>query len=118
MLGPLLGSRVARPGTVPADVVIRRGRWITRLGGWLAGSRAPAGAVTLGRTIIVHPAQQLTHRLLRHELAHVEQWRRAPLTFPLRYAWQHLRHGYRANPYEVAARAAERDEPIRQGDAA
>ena len=103
---------------VPADVVVRRGRWVPRLGGWLTGSRAPAAAVTLGRTIIVHPAQQLTARLLRHELAHVEQWRRAPLTFPLRYIWQHVRHGYRDNPYEVAARAAERNGPTGHGDAA
>ena len=118
MLGPLLGTKLRSPADVPPDVVVRRGVWIPRLGGWLSGSRYPAGAVTLGRTIIVHPAQQLTARLLRHELAHVEQWRRAPLTFPLRYAWQHLRHGYRANPYEVAARAAEHNETTPQGDAA
>ncbi|HUF49977.1 MAG TPA: DUF4157 domain-containing protein [Longimicrobiales bacterium] len=118
MLGSLFGARVAPPGGAPRDVVIRRGRWVPWLGGWLTGSRAPAAAVTLGRTIVVHPAQELTDRLLRHELAHVEQWRREPLTFPLRYMWQQLRHGYRGNAYEVAARAAERGDPIRQGDAA
>ena len=116
MLGLLLGARQASPDGVPDDVVIRRGGLIPLVGGWLTGARGPAGAVTLGRTIIVHPQQQLTPRLLKHELEHVEQWRREPVTFPLRYVWQHVRHGYRDNPYEVAARAAERTEPSR-GDA-
>jgi hypothetical protein len=107
MLGRLFGSWERAPAEAPADVVIRRGRWITALGGWLAGHRAPAAAVTLGRTIVVHPNVRMTARLLRHELAHVRQWRQRPLSFPLHYAWLHVRHGYRANPYEVEARAAE-----------
>lgn len=80
---------------------------MARLGGWLTGSRTPAAAVTFGDTIVVHPDVTLTERLLRHELEHVRQWRAAPLTFPVRYAWEHLRRGYRENPFEVAARAAE-----------
>jgi hypothetical protein len=115
MIGRLFGSRISAPPELGAtvrdvlerDVVLRRGRWIPRIGGLLAGSRLPAAAVTLGRTIIVHPDAPLTPRLLRHELEHVRQWRRRPLGFPLHYAWLYLRHGYRANPYEVAARAAE-----------
>lgn len=108
MIGRLLGAR-ARPAIpVPAGVVIRAGRWVPRLGGWLAGSPRPAAAVTLGRTIVVHPDAELTPRLLRHELAHVRQWRRRPIAFPLLYAWRHVRHGYRDNPYEIEARAAER----------
>ena len=40
-----------------------------------------------------------------HELVHVQQWRRWPLSFPVRYLWAHLRDGgYRGNRYEVAAR--------------
>lgn len=111
MIGRLLGARVAPPTALPDDVVVRHGRWVPLLGGWLTRSRHPAAAVTLGRTIIVHPAARLTERLVRHELAHVRQWQERPLTFPLRYAWRHLRHGYRDNPYEVEARAAERNEP-------
>jgi hypothetical protein len=107
MLGRLFGTREEMPAAAPRDVVIRRGRWLPALGGWLAGHRAAAAAVTLGRTIIVHPDVRLTDRLLRHELAHVRQWRQRPLTFPLHYTWLYLRHGYRANPYEVEARAAE-----------
>jgi hypothetical protein len=107
MLDRLLGRMERAPAEAPAGVVIRRGRLIPVLGGWLSGHRAPAAAVTLGRTIVVHPDVRLTTRLLRHELAHVRQWRQRPLMFPLHYAWLHVRHGYRANPYEVEARVAE-----------
>jgi hypothetical protein len=108
MLGRVLGAPVASPLHLPDGVTVRSGRWLPVLGGWLSGHARAAAAVTLGRTIIVHPDARLTARLLHHELTHVEQWRRRPLTFPLRYAWQHLRHGYRNNPYEAEARAAER----------
>jgi hypothetical protein len=113
MLGRILGAPLEPPADVGPDVqdgvMLRAGRWIPRVGGWLAGSRRPAAAVTLGRTIIVHPDAALTRRLLRHELEHVRQWRSRPISFPLHYAWLYLRHGYRANPYEVAARAAENE---------
>lgn len=110
LLGQLFGKRIEPPFEVPAGVVVRTGRWIPELGGRLSGHGGHAAAVTLGSTIIVHPSAMLTGRLLRHELAHVAQWRRRPLTFPLRYTWQHLRHGYSGNPYEREARAAERNE--------
>jgi hypothetical protein len=106
MLGRCLGKRVTE-AFAPAGVIVRRGRWVTALGGLLAGQRRAAAAVTLGRTIVLHPDVPLTPRLLRHELAHVRQWQRRRVTFPLHYAWLHLRHGYRANPYEIEARAAE-----------
>jgi hypothetical protein len=107
LVGSLMGTRIAPPLAVPDEVVIRTGRWIPTIGGWLSGHAGPAAAVALGRTIVVHPGVVLTQRLLRHELAHVRQWQERPLTFPLRYTWQHMRHGYRANPYEVEAREAE-----------
>ena len=107
MLGWLFGRVVTPVAGAPQDVVVRAGRLVPLIGGRLSGHTGPAAAVTLGRTIIVHPDSRLTDRLLRHELAHVRQWQRQPVTFPLRYAWQHLRHGYRDNPYEVEARAAE-----------
>jgi hypothetical protein len=108
MLGRLFGQKIEPPIGIPAGVVIRAGSWIPRLGGWLSGHDQPAIAVTLGSTIIVHPTAQLTRRLLQHELAHVRQWRQRPFTFPLRYVLQHVRHGYRNNPFEVEAREAER----------
>lgn len=100
-------QEVPVPIPVPPDVVIRRSRLIPALGGRFAGMRRHASAVTLGRTIVMHPDAAATERLVRHELAHVRQWRRDPVMFPLRYAWNHMRYGYRANPYEVEARDAE-----------
>ena len=93
---------------LPADVELREGRWVPALGGRLSGMGRAAAAVTLGRTIVVHPDAGLDPRLIRHELEHVRQWRRQPITFPLRYALCHLRYGYHDNPYERAARDAER----------
>jgi hypothetical protein len=110
MLGRIFGSRIEARLAVPDDVVIRSGRWLPVLGGWISGMSGPAAAVTIGRTIVVHPDVALTPRLLSHELAHVRQWQQRPFTFPLHYSWLHLRHGYRANPYEVEARDAESTE--------
>lgn len=93
------------PGTLPPGVRLRRGRLIPWIGGRLAGSRRPALAVTLGRTIVLDPGAELTPELLAHELVHVRQWLADPL-FPLRYTVATLRHGYHDNPYEVEARAA------------
>ena len=109
LLRPLVGTRAATSSVpVPEGVEIRIGRWVPVLSGWLSGMGARAAAVTLGRTIVVHPDSALDGRLLRHELEHVRQWRRYPLTFPIRYALCHLRYGYHDNPYERAAREAER----------
>jgi hypothetical protein len=100
-------SPIPSPVVLPDGVRLVRGRWIPRIGGWLAGSVRPASAVTLGSTIIVHADAELRPELVRHELEHVRQWRTEGWRFPLRYAWQYARCGYRANPYEAAARAAE-----------
>ena len=94
---------------LPEGVHVVRGRWIPWIGGLFTGSVRPAAAVTVGDTIVVHPGAALTAELVRHELEHVRQWRRDGWRFPIRYAVQYARHGYRANPYEVAARAAERE---------
>jgi hypothetical protein len=112
MTGRIFGARIEPPppleAELPDGVVIRAGRWLPLIGGWLAGHGRAAAAVTIGSTIVVYPEVTLTGRLLRHELAHVRQWQQRPLAFPLHYAWLHMRHGYSANPYEVEARAAER----------
>lgn len=101
------GEPVASPVALPDGVEVRRSRWIPALGGTLARLDGPAAAVTLGRTILVHPRIRPTERLLRHELVHVEQWKRHPYAFPFRYTAAHIRHGYARNPYESEARAAE-----------
>jgi hypothetical protein len=106
----------APPVALPPGVVVTRGRLIPEIAGRLSGMRRAAAATTLGDTIIVHPAASLTDRLLRHELAHVRQWRAAPIVFPVQYIWNHFRHGYRDNPFEVEARLAERDQETAHGD--
>jgi len=106
---PLLGvAAPPPPSPLPDGVEVRYGRWLPAVGGIFTRTRR-AAAVTLGDTIVVHPDEPLSERLLRHELTHVRQWRERPWSFPLRYAWNHLRYGYRENPYEVEARSAEAD---------
>lgn len=95
------------PRAVPPGVTFRRGRWVPALGGVLGRMRGPAAAVTLRRTIVVDPGvARMSARLLAHELAHVRQWE-ADALFPLKYALESLRRGYRDNRYEREARAAE-----------
>jgi hypothetical protein len=93
--------------TIPPFVHIRRSALLPTVGGWLTGRNRPMTAVTIGHTIHVHPDRTLSDRLLRHELVHVAQWEAHPWTFLIRYAWNHLRHGYTRNPYEIEARLAE-----------
>jgi len=111
VLRPVLGRRVAPPrelaSRAPRGVTFRQGRLVPAIGGALARMKGPAAAVTLGRTIVVHPDVRLTRRLLVHELTHVRQWEEDRL-FPLRYALESLRHGYWNNRYELEARQAER----------
>jgi hypothetical protein len=75
-------------------------------------------AITLGSHILAW--RELDERELRHELTHVEQWRRHGARLAVLYAlesWRALRAGqgwYRGNRFEVEARAGEtsaQDEP-------
>lgn len=107
----VLGRRIEPPihlpaGAVPEGVVLREGRLVPAIGGALARMHGPAAAVTLRRTIVVHPGVHLTERLLAHELAHVRQWQADPL-FPVRYSVETLRRGYQDNRYERQAREEE-----------
>lgn len=71
-------------------------------------------AITIGRLVIVRRDAAGDERLLRHELVHVEQWRRyGAVGFLRRYLGAYLRarwqgHGhreaYRRIPLEVEAR--------------
>lgn len=98
---------VQSPEPLPSSVVVRYAGWLPAIAGVLSGMKGPAAAVTIGRTIIVHPNVHVTAPLVRHELAHVKQWEEDRWLFPLRYAINHLRYGYHDNPYEIDARAAE-----------
>lgn len=106
LIGEKLSPGEAASFELPAGVTLRRGRWIPALGGLLGRMSGPAAAVTLRRTIVVHPSVRLTPRLLAHEMAHVRQWAADPW-FPMRYTAESLRHGYLQNRYEREAREAE-----------
>jgi hypothetical protein len=81
---------------------------------WVGGPVPPgASAITLGARISVRRGAAGNERLLRHELVHVEQWRRLGVAgFLTRYLGAYLRwrlHGhshwsaYRRIPLEIEA---------------
>jgi hypothetical protein len=66
------------------------------------------GWASFWRAVYVLPGYEHDTRLIRHELCHLQQIERdGRVRFALRYSWWLLRYGYRDNPYEVEARAAE-----------
>jgi hypothetical protein len=104
----LVGHRMTLPPVLLtrypelAEARWRRGGLPVRVGGWCLG-RATVSGITLGRTIWLAPNAPLAPELLLHELRHVHQFA-SDRTFPLRYVWRSLRHGYAQNPYEADAR--------------
>lgn len=77
-------------------------RWWLARTRWAGIALPPFGAFVL--------AEHLDHaRLVRHELRHLEQAREmGALRWYVTYLWYAVRYGYRDNPLEVDARAAER----------
>lgn len=78
--------------------------------------RVPAVAITIGNTIHLYRTRQEEFlgnpRWLKHELAHVEQFRRYGFfRFIVLYLLESLRKGYYNNRFEVEARAAEEQRP-------
>ena len=58
-------------------------------------------AITFGRVVVF--AVEPTPIQWRHELVHVEQYKRYGLAFLPLYLWLYARHGYRAHPLEQEA---------------
>lgn len=81
----------------------RRGGLPPRIGGW-ALLVPTVSAITLWDTVFLAPQQRLHPALLLHELGHVRQFR-SDVTFPVRYLWDSVRHGYLRNRYELDAEA-------------
>jgi hypothetical protein len=108
IVAALVGRRVVLPppllSSYPelAPVRFRRGGLLPRLAGRALG-RSSVRAVTLRRTVFLAPHALFEAGLLLHELRHVEQFLESR-TFPLRYLWEFLRHGYHANRFEREAR--------------
>lgn len=94
--------------------IVERAR-IAQVAAWFLKQRTCA--LVMGRTIFLHGASIQVFlsdgRWLRHEAAHLLQYRRYGLGgFLLRYLWYSLRYGYRSNPLEVEARHKEADTDI------
>lgn len=76
--------------------------WLMRRAGFL-------GWTSFWNVVYVLPGHEQNARLLRHERCHLEQIERdGRLLFSIKYLWWLFRYGYRNNPYEIEARAAER----------
>jgi hypothetical protein len=66
------------------------------------------GWTSFWNVIYMAPGYEHNVPLLRHERKHIEQMRRdGKLVYLIKYSYWFLRYGYKMNPYEVEARAAE-----------
>lgn len=70
-------------------------------------------AMVIGKTIHLHNTTRedflKDERWLKHELAHVEQYKKhGVLKFLTLYTWYSIRYGYYNNPFEVEAREKEK----------
>lgn len=95
---------------IPPDIKIKERSLLAKTAAWKMG--ASRVALVIGRTIYLHniSAAQFSanHRWVRHELKHVEQYRRlGTFAFLVLYGWYSLRYGYFNNPFEKEARDAE-----------
>ncbi|HEY0678031.1 MAG TPA: DUF4157 domain-containing protein [Chitinophagaceae bacterium] len=94
------------------DFRIKENSLIARIAAWkLSSARV---AIVIGRTIHLHNASKedllKNQRWLRHELCHLEQFRRYGFVrFIMLYLWESMRKGYRLNKFEVEARQAEQN---------
>jgi hypothetical protein len=76
-------------------------RWLLEHTRWAGVALPPFG-------VWIEPAHIDNAALVRHELRHLEQAKeRGTLNWYLTYLWYTVRYGYRNNPLEVDARAAE-----------
>ena len=98
--------------SLPRGIRIHENSLLARIAAWKMGSRNMA--LVLGRTIHLYGVRKeeflQDEAWVRHELKHVEQYRRMGiLPFLVRYLWWSARYGYYNNPLEQEARRAERE---------
>lgn len=77
-------------------------------------------AMVVGRTIHLHNTSKseflLNKRWLRHEIAHVKQYKKfGLLKFLFLYLMESFNNGYSNNRFEIEARTKERDLTILEG---
>ncbi len=95
---------------LPEDIKLKENSWIAALAAWKM--KADCVALVLGGTIHLHNISKQSFQAspgwVRHELKHVEQFKRYGFVrFLLIYGWYSLKYGYFNNPLEVEAREAE-----------
>ncbi len=59
------------------------------------------GGTTVGGVFLTD--REPSHRVIRHEAIHADQWARSGLLFPLRYWREELRHPMARNRFEIEA---------------
>ena len=68
------------------------------------------GWTSFWNVIYIRPGWEQSTRLIRHEMCHIQQMRQeGKFLFAVKYLWLTIKYGYYLNPYEVAARAAEKE---------
>jgi hypothetical protein len=75
--------------------------------------KADKVAMVIGKTIYLHNTKRedflLDARWVKHEMAHIEQYRRyGVIKFLLLYTWYSMKYGYYNNPLEIEAREKEK----------
>lgn len=94
---------------------IKDGALIARVAAFVLKTRN--AAIVIGNVIYIHGVHKEVFlsdkRWLLHELQHVVQYNREGVSrFIFQYLINHIKFGYRDNPFEVEARNAETDETL------
>jgi hypothetical protein len=96
--------------TLPPHIRLVENSWVARLAA--AKLKAQGAALVLGSAIHLYNITKQeflsSPRLVRHELKHIDQYKRFGIVgFLSRYAWYSMKYGYFNNPLEQEARGAE-----------
>lgn len=94
-------------------IYIRENSILARIAAWKLKSNK--AAIVIGKTIYLHNTSKRefidNKRWLSHEIEHIRQYRKyGIIRFITMYLLESARKGYRNNKFEIAARAAERDD--------
>jgi hypothetical protein len=94
-------------------IYIKEDSLIARIAAWKMKSNKIA--IVIGKTIHLHNASRdefiENKRWVTHELEHIRQYRKYGLVlFIIMYLVECAKRGYHNNKYEIAARAAERED--------
>lgn len=100
------------------NVTIKENSWVAKIAARKLKEKKVA--MVLGKTIYLHNTSKseflLNKRWLRHEIAHVKQFKKfGVMQFLFMYLMETFNNGYDNNRFEVEARIKERDLTILEG---